>query len=123
MSSEKLTKPTGIIKNSLTGHEICLIIKACGEAKVLEMKFQDLYLCFGRPTKDTVLVDKAPGPLSDNEISATQEKYAKESLLRDELQTREDQLAEMLILDPLMAEELILKGELEPDEGPDDSNE
>lgn len=108
---------TPMAKSSLSSQEVCDIIKVCAETQALELKFDGLHIRFGTKAKDNPpLVE--PDPLtksnSDAEISEKQHaQLTKDSLEDDELRTREDQLAELLITDPLAAEEMLRNEELE----------
>lgn len=115
-------------KRVSSAEEVCLIIEACGEAGVAELKFGDLYLRFGtktEPEHQTTHVltprvlgtsKKASSPEPAAEIAATQSEMAEKSLLADEIALREQELAEMFLTDPARAEELLMQGELTDDE-------
>ena len=99
-------------KNLLTAAEVCSIVKVCGEAKVAELQFGPLIVRFG--TQAPEKCEKVgPSTAVAAEIAETQNKIAKQSLVDAEIETREDQLAELWITNPTLAEELVLKGELE----------
>lgn len=51
------------------------------------------------------------------------EKQTEDATLADEVQTREDQIAEALLVDPLLAEKLMLDGELTEDSDGADSED
>ncbi len=101
-------------ENELKTEEVCRILEACAKSGVSELMFRTLTVRFDRPVEQTVvkLPDTAPA-----QVRADQEKMAKESLLQDEIQVREDQIADLMITDPVTAEELIRSGELEEDDG------
>lgn len=103
-----------------TAEELCGIIKACGEAQVVELKLGDLYVRFGQqPVPEAPANEvQSPAPTPEAAISATQnelEKEAERALTQDEVKLREDQLDMALLENPLLYEELIAKGEVEDD--------
>lgn len=121
------TKPTTAIdKLGLSSDDVCAIIKASGDSGVTSLKFGYLQIEFGKPIEQTRvdLVQSAPTPPSnpDTEISDDARVMRdKAELVVDELKTRDDQVAQMLIEDPLRAEQLLLDGELEDDDESDGS--
>lgn len=78
------------------------------------MKLGDLELSFGDPARPKSIY----APISSDalrpatEIAENQKQVAKKSLLKDEIALKEDELALMVIEDPLKAEQLIIAGEL-----------
>lgn len=105
---------------SLTSDQVCAIIRACGEAGVVRLSFDGLRLSFGRsanePRTDLPL-EVTPGPsdpyLPVEALTASEHlKIEKDTLESDELDVKERQVEELLLTDPLAAEELIIKGEL-----------
>ena len=108
-------------KKGLTLEELCAILKACGEARVTELKFGDLHVHFGKAAQMETNqvgshVDMAPDPRAAKEIAGNQIKEAKRSLELDEMRVRNEQISELFLTDPLRAEELLRNGELDPDE-------
>ena len=101
-------------KIGLSSADICAIIKTCSENGVAQLKFGDLEIHFGKP--ETLHDDRPPAPPNHTrpatEIAATQKQIAKKSLLKDEVSLREDELALMVIENPMEAERLIMAGEL-----------
>lgn len=114
-----MPEPETTIK--LKSQEICEIILASAQNGVTELKFGSLYIAFGKQTgpqgsPGTVYGASTP----DNEISdKTHEQSNKDSLLKDELDLRDDQLSQMQIENPLKAEQMLLDQELEDDEQSD----
>lgn len=118
---------------SLTAADICAIIKTCGEAGVVRLRFQDLRLSFDKPSKDTrppapepFWVGPGPTelPLTVATMTAPEhDQIQNDGLVSDELAVREQQIEDLLITDPAKAEELIAQGELTPDERQDGSED
>ena len=112
-------KAKSIEKNkSFTPQEVCEIIRQCRQDGVVELTFGDLHLSF--VPKAEVINAQASEPSStqppDAAISADLEKQSKESVEQDALTLRQQQIDELTILNPLLAEQLIESGELEIDE-------
>lgn len=89
-------------KKILESSEICSIIKACGESEVSELKFGDLSIKFGRSASHL-----NPEPVLDRSIEQEQTRIQDEVLVQDELMSREDELANMLVEDPVRYEEML----------------
>lgn len=93
-------------------------------AGVTELEFRGLHVKFsGTAERGTPSMPLAPNPQPPVK-DLTDEQHQKLSLAAlelDELQTREDQLAEALITDPLRYEELMRNGDLT--DGMDASND
>ena len=115
---EKATKKKELNKNSLSGmtvtdknltsNQIIDILKACKKAGVSEMKFGELSLSFGE--SHSKRHKKSP----DTEISDESRKaMVAQSLELEEINSREDELAEMLLTDPVKYEALLMDGGLE----------
>lgn len=81
--------------------EIPDILKVCKDSGVSFFKLADLEVHFGPVRQDEI---KLPD-LSDEDHKENN----RQGLLSEELRTKEDQLADMLIRDPLGAEELLMK--------------
>lgn len=97
-------------KNNLTVESIISIIKACAENSVSKFKLDTLDIEFGQyKIKDT---ENFTEPLTQ----AAHEKMEQETLVKEELKTREDQMRMLLLENPLLAEELIADGDLQNDE-------
>lgn len=119
------------MKNGLNPDGIALIIKACEQAQVRVLKYAGLYIEFGRPAKtpqveqvsesealpqDRVAAAHIPHP-TVAEITDTQKRESERSLLKEELDLKDDQLAEMWITDPHAAEQLVINDQLEESNG------
>ncbi len=112
-------KPTGTtIKKEMTHKEIISIIKACGKSQVTEIQIGDLCVKFGRQTEPGLSEAIAPQDFSPApaQSDAELQKEQKMEFDREELAYREEQLAMMLIENPSLHEELVIKGEIEKDE-------
>lgn len=97
-------------KNNLTPDNIILIIKACAENNVSKFSVDTLAFEFGQPKiKDDVIITE---PLTQ----VVHEKMDSETLVAEELKTRNEQMQMLLIENPLLAEEMIADGDLEDDE-------
>lgn len=90
--------------------EVCSILKACAEANVTELKFGDLHVFFGASPLDAQLSARAPTP--EAEISEQQTQIERRILEIEEARTKEDLLAEAILQDPSLAEELLISGDL-----------
>lgn len=109
-------------KNLLSSSDIVSIIEVSGKCGVTELKFGGLHVKFGKPADDTQQFENLfshlrvnqPFPNTpDTEISATQQQVAQDSLVAEELDLRASQIADLMIEDPLRAEELLRDGQLE----------
>lgn len=102
-------------KKQLSVNEICAIIRLCGKSRVAELKFGDLYVLFGKQTEErqesvaTTDFVHTESPLAAKEKA----EILQNQIEKDELQLREEQLAFMQVENPVLAEELLIKGELE----------
>lgn len=96
-----------------TTAEICEIIRACGEAGVVELKFHDIHLKL-IPQIERKQEKPSPSSLPATEIAEpNHEKLNERALLSEELTVKEDQLADLAITDPFQAEQLRLAGEID----------
>lgn len=121
-------KPTVVSRNqSLSTEEVCDIIRSSASFGVSTIKFRGLEINFGPQAKIETLypITQAPPQKSDNNLSAEQHaKNDEEALHQNERELRELQISEMLIENPLAAEEMIRNGELEDaDDGSDAGDE
>jgi len=94
----------------LSGKEICTIIEICAKKGVGEFTYGPLSFNFNG--------NKAPQParngnLSSENVILEQKTIEKDALFSEEMQTKEEKIAELTITDPLLAEELMAEGELE----------
>ncbi len=120
-NSTKSTPATKVIEanpfpNAL---DLCKIIGACREAGVSRLRVGQMDISFGpeaeilAPAVPTVSVT-TPAEKVPEEIIRAQKRAETASLEEQEITLREQQVAELLISDPLAAEELMAQGELEP---------
>lgn len=95
--------------SSLSSAEVCSIIEACSKGQVTSLKFQGLEL-----KRETPVLSFAPNQYPVTEITESQHKQmTKESIEAAEIETREMQMRELALTDPLAFEEMLAKGELE----------
>ena len=123
--STSTNKQAGSTKNSrngmiFTAEELCSIIRVCSEAGVTEMELGDMRLAFGKSPKPTEKIEiplptvTIPEPVTTlTESQHTQ--LTEESMLHTELGFKEQEVDELLLTDPLAAEEMMIKGELTAD--------
>jgi hypothetical protein len=108
------------LSNPLTSAQVIDILKACAEAKVFEIQFQDLRVKFGEGRNETLppadFATSEQTTSSDTILSAKHDEMTRESVEIDELRFREEQLALLQIEDPLAAERMFLDGELGEEE-------
>ena len=104
-------------KKSFTAKELCEIIRQCKQDGVTELTLGDLYLSFQpKVVKPQVLpITPTSTQPPDAEISAEIQKQSEASIEQDALTLRQQQIDELTILNPLLAEQLIAQGELEID--------
>lgn len=113
MKSKSGTTTTAT-KTLFTAEQVCSIIKACGEAHVSVLEFGDLRVRFGRSAEEEDQ-GRAFNPDPATEIAVKQAEISAQSLKRDEIAFREEQLAMAVIEDPVLAEKLLMEGELTAD--------
>lgn len=105
------TKSTA--KNDLQSQDICSIIDTCAKNKVTALKYGGLEISF---LAETVIPKTVLSNPPDNDISEEQHvQNNTESFLKEEVMTREEQLALLLIEDPVRYEQMLEDGELEED--------
>lgn len=105
--------------------ELCRIIATCRRAGVSSLKLGPLEVVFGaRSAPPLHEVTVAPAQASHSEVAHTpaaqvpektiqaQAKIEADSIEEQGIQTREEQIAELLITDPLKAEEMMMEGDL-----------
>lgn len=101
-------------KINLTVTDVCSILETAAKAGVLELKFGTLHVRFPDPvlrgTSQAQSLGQTPAPAA--EIADTQEKLQETALVQDELSAREDQLSQMFIEDPMIAEQMLAEGDL-----------
>ena len=100
---------------SLSGEEIVKIIDACAKRKVVKLKLGDLELDFQpRPTQSPAMGPATPAP--SPQVLAEQIQEQERSILKDETDVKEEQLAELQLTNPAEYERLILAGQIELNE-------
>lgn len=104
-------------KSFISSEEVCKILDACAKKGVIELKFGPLEVRF--QPKAQSHPKKAPGPIipahpEPENILQEQREAEKAELLREEIRTKEDEVDELVLTDPLKYEELIESGELSP---------
>ncbi len=116
-------------KIHLSAKDVCDIIEASAKHKVTILKFGELQIEFGTKVEPqaTSVAQEVFSPLNNNpdkEISEkAHEASTKATLVADELELRAEQIALMQIENPLLAQQLLLDGELEDDDGDDESDD
>ena len=110
MNSSRITKEKG-----LTSRYICEIISQCGESGVTEFNFKELHISF-QDKKD--VCNEAAHTQSPGQVTAIDENMMDtESFIRqDEMDAKDEELAEMKIQDPFGYETLLAQKELESGE-------
>lgn len=93
--------------------EVCRILEVSARSGVRLLKLADLHVEFGEVPEPVSPGALAPAP---DGAEPNHERISKEGLEAEELRTREDQIAELVLTDPLAAEEMIRLGELDDDE-------
>ncbi len=121
--ASKAEKPAnGLEKNTLSAESIVDLIKISAASGLTSLKFGDLQLEFG-PKKIPDASTASRTEIPDEKAIA---QLSKEALEDQELALRQEQIDNMLVEDPLRAEELIAQGELVPDDDgrvePDDAD-
>lgn len=104
-------------KTALTPDAVVCILEACARTGVSSICFANLKVTFREQTKHAKPQEHITQPeaeISDHQNLKTQERYLNE----EEAQTREDQIAELFITNPQLAEQMIQNGELSQDDGP-----
>lgn len=93
----------------LKSDEVCALIKACGESGVSSLKWGNLQVSFERSPKEP----ETPPAIPDTEISEEIAQSGTRRLEQEEFNTKEDELATMLIENPLEYERMLTNRELE----------
>lgn len=106
----------------LTAADVIAILDASRKNRVSVLKFAGLEVELSQASQDGTLTGPEAQPAAAM-AEPNHEKQTEEANLADELQTREDQLAEALLSDPLLAEQLIRDGELTEDSDGADSED
>lgn len=98
-------------KNTLSSRDICDILEACAKSKVTSLQFGGLIVSFGTPAASTI-----PNEEKSNAVTTITEQHetsTRAAIEHDELVLREDQLANALVENPVLFEQMIKDGELE----------
>lgn len=113
---------------ALSTDDVVRIIEASAHCGVLVLKFQGLMVSFGKQVEPASIV--LPGDMAANNHALpvveapTDQQLQTQShaaLERDEMELREEQLAELAITNPLEFERMLNQGDLEDDtNGSDD---
>jgi hypothetical protein len=115
---------TASSSNQLSAEEVCLILKASGEAQVSVLKFRDLYVKFGRPTEPQKNDVGQQAPITpEAEISEQAKQVADAAIQQEAVLTKEERLALLAIEEPEELERLLMSGELENDRCGEVTNE
>lgn len=102
-------------EKQLNSDEICKIIEACAKAGVSSLKCGPLELSFGKQTESHHSVQPAVTEITDDQ----HRKMTEDAITQDEIRLRKDQIEQMLIENPALAEKLVADGDLEDDDGTD----
>lgn len=113
--------------NTFTAAEISEIIRQCSAQGVTELKYGDLHLAF-RPKIEMEMGEQNPSRHQTKPTEAAisdeqHDKQSKQSLEKDEMDLREQQIAELHITNPLLAEQLMVEGDLVDDDSDNDVEE
>lgn len=100
-------------KSLLSAADIVTILEASRKNGVSKLKFDTLEVFFDASLHDGPSgAQTVKSEQSAEQIAHTQNEEEKKAIEADEFSVREDQIAELLISDPLLAEELMLQGDL-----------
>lgn len=106
-------------KNCLSSQDVCSILEACHKAGVAVLKFGALEVILGRAASTSdidfsgwdlpadQISSSIPATAPVTEITAQNAKIEKDELVRQEVMTRDDQIAMAIIENPLLAEQMI----------------
>lgn len=110
-------------KTVLNTVEVCTIIKAGAKSNVTLLKIGDIEIWFGKPTEPDVIQHVLHPPSNyptGEEIPVDHKQQNQLSLEIDEIRLKEDRLAQMIIENPALAEQMILDGDFGDDDGESD---
>lgn len=103
----------------LSTNDVCQIIEASAKAGVTELKFGGLHVRFGKTVEQKELgaspspVQHAPQSYSVADLTEEQHQtQSRQSLEDEEIKTREERLARLLVEDPMAYEQMLRDGEL-----------
>ena len=100
-----------MVKKELSAKELFELIRVSASCGVSELKFGALELRFGKPTENKSEL------LSVNEITEpNHEEINKESLEIDTMRVKKDQLDQMFLENPSLAEQLLADEDLDEDD-------
>lgn len=103
-------------KNFLSGAEICTIMETCAKNGVYTLKCGPLELTFHKPPESPKTAPEPTNSVTNpQDIIEVMKKTEQSSLEKEEILTREEQIAELMLTDPAKAEELMEQGELVAD--------
>lgn len=111
MNKTSSSKNSQSLTCTLTGKELCEIISACKEAGVSQFSFGELQMLFGEEVRLPIQVISA-----NDEVEESVEEGPIDTGSFKEEEDPED-IEQMLLIDPLGAEEAMARGELELDNG------
>lgn len=108
-----------------TAGEICSIIKTCGEAQVSELSLNGFCVRFHRPVElkpvqsiepRWSMTETGPSPAPAPTMAVpNHEEQTRDAILADEVRLREEQINELTLTDPYLAEKHITEGVLKHD--------
>lgn len=103
----------------MSSEEVCRILRTCAAVGVTELKLGALSVTLGTPPRSGAGVSPRENTESATPATEIAEPnhllQSRESLTQREVDLREDQIAELLLTDPIEAERMISEGELEED--------
>jgi hypothetical protein len=102
----------------LKSEDVIKIIRECSTTGVSEITYGELHVKFGATVVKTQLFhtvgsEESPLPTPEDETSAAAKQIEAESIEIDEIETRSQQIAELILSDPFEFEKQIASGELE----------
>lgn len=121
MSQRKWKSGTTLAGTDLRPEGVCLILEAGAKFGVRELSYAGLSVKFGISAERDE-IPPPPNGAASLPLDLTDEQHhalERTELETDELLTREDQLAELLVTDPLKYEEMLQNGDLTDDRKPD----
>lgn len=118
MSDTKAKKGTPLAKTGLSGEDLCKIIETCAKKGVSSVKIGDVEVVFQAKVPTATGPENKPIILTPK-VMQEFEAYQQKAIDTREVLTREQQISELMLTDPLAAEELMQNGDLIMDEGAD----
>ena len=95
-------------RDELQTADVLSIIGACKDSGVRELTFRGLHISLGKKLQEVRSVAKKTEEIKKK----IQETAQKRSLEQDEFNLRDDEVADMMINDPVKYQNLVLSGEL-----------